>query len=78
MSSHSRTRGVTVCLLEARTVLTRFRKRHSETSRNAIDVDVSYVASVWQSLPPALKGDVCFPLLGFSVAKSHAVNSAFS
>lgn len=69
ISSHSKTRGVTVCLLETRTILAGFRKRHSKTGRNAADVDVSYLDSIWQSLPPALKGDVCYSTPWFYCCK---------
>lgn len=63
VSTSSRTRGVTVCLLEARSVLTGFRKRRFKPSSNAIDADANYLASIWQSLPPALEGDVCFSVM---------------
>lgn len=52
--SHSKRKGVTVCLLEAGTVLPGFRKRHWKT----IDADVNYLSSTWQPWPPALAGGV--------------------
>lgn len=78
ISTYSKTRGMTACLLEARTVLTGLRKRHFKTSRNTTSVDANCIASIWQSLLPALKRDVCFSLCGFSIAQNHAASSTFS
>lgn len=78
ISTYSKTRGMTACLLEARTVLTGLRKRHFKTSRNTVSVDANCIASIWQSLPPALKRDVCFSLCGFSIVQNQAASSTFS
>lgn len=78
IGTYSKTRGMTACLLEARTVLTGFRKRHFKTSRNTTSVNANCIVSIRQSLPPALRRDVCFSLYGFSIVQSHAASSTFS